>query len=184
MVKFSKLHKLSRPRQQEILISFCKALAAIKNSQEAAQFLKDLLSEQEAEMLAKRLEIARFLLEGKTYGEIQIELKVSHGTVARVSTWLSTSGEGYRLIIQRTPEEKERKETIKEIYDRFSWRNIKRRYRSKFWLQLALEEMAKTANKKQKEKLLSILSRFGEKSKIYDELNVLLREEYRPKVGK
>lgn len=178
MAKFSKFHKLPKFKQQELLIGFCKALATIKNSQEAAQFLKDLLSEQEAEMLAKRLEIARLLLEGRNYGEIQTELKVSHGTVARVSAWLATSGEGYRLVVQRTP--KEKKESLGEIYDPFSWRNIKRRYRSHFWLELAIEEMAKMANKKQKEKLLSILSRFGEKSKIYDELNTILKEEYKP----
>lgn len=184
MSKFSKLHKLSKRKQQELLISFCKALAAINNSQEAAQFLKDLLSEQEAEMLAKRLEIARFLLIGKTYGEIQKELKVSHGTIARVSAWLATSGEGYRLVIRRTPKEKRKKEPIEKLYDPFSWRNIKRRYRGKFWLQFALEEMVKMANKKQKDRLLLILSRFGEKSKIYDELSTLLKEEYKAKTDR
>src|SRR3989344_2228694 len=106
MAKFSRIPKLSQREQEELLIGFCKALATLKTQEEAAQFLKDLLSKQEAEMLAKRIEIARLLIKGFTYENIKKALKVSYGTVARVSEWLATSGEGYRLVVSRIKEER------------------------------------------------------------------------------
>src|SRR3989344_7060454 len=106
MAKFSRISKLSPAEQETLLVGFCKALVELKTAEEAAHFLKDLLSRQEAEMLAKRIEIARLLIKGFTYSEIQKFLRVSHGTDARVSQWLATSGEGYRLVVSRVKQEK------------------------------------------------------------------------------
>ena len=139
MAKFSKASKLSPQEQQMLLVSFCKALVELRTPEEAAQFLRDLLSKQEAEMLAKRIEIARLLIKGLTYGEIGKILRVSHGTVARVSQWLATSGEGYRLIVNRVkPEKSEQQEYIEELEKPVSWRNIKRRHPLYFWPYLIL----------------------------------------------
>jgi uncharacterized protein YerC len=71
MAKFPRIPKLSKQEQEKLLIGFCKALVELRTPEEAAHFLKDLLSKQEAEMLAKRIEIARLLIEGLTYENIQ-----------------------------------------------------------------------------------------------------------------
>ena len=107
MAKFPRISKLSKKEREELLLEFCEALVAIKNLKEAASFITDLLGKQEIEMLAKRLKIAKLLLEGNKYGEISDELKVSFGTIARINLWLKTSGEGYRLITKRTGRRKE-----------------------------------------------------------------------------
>lgn len=101
MAKFPRISKLSKKEQEELILEFCEAFVAIKNTREAASFVKDLLGRQEIEMLAKRLKIAKLLLEGKKYGEIGDELRVSFGTIARVNLWLKTSGEGYRIFFGR-----------------------------------------------------------------------------------
>ena len=44
-------------------MDFSIVLSQIKKPLEAVQFIKDLMSEQEARMLAKRLKIAEMLLE-------------------------------------------------------------------------------------------------------------------------
>ena len=182
MAKFSKISKLSPQEQQILLVSFCKALVELKTPEESAQFLKDLLSRQEAEMLAKRIEIARLLIKGDTYGQIQRSLRVSHGTVARVSQWLATSGEGYRLIVSRVkPEKNAQQEFIEELGKPVSWKSIKRRYSGYFWPDLILEEFVRGAKKRQKERMEKILSQFDKKSEVFERLQVLLREEYRPK---
>ena len=183
MAKFSKASKLSPQEQQMLLVSFCKALVELRTPEEAAQFLKDLLSKQEAEMLAKRIEIARLLIKGLTYGEIGKILRVSHGTVARVSQWLATSGEGYRLIVNRVkPEKSEQQEYIEELEKPVSWRNIKRRHPLYFWPDLILEEFVRNARKSQKERMRKILAQFDTKSEVFDKLQLLLRQQYgRPK---
>lgn len=182
MAKFSRIPKLTKQKQEQLLISFCRVLAVLKTPEEAAQFLKDLLSRQEAEMLAKRIEIARLLIEGQTYEHIRNMLKVSHGTIARVNQWLATSGEGYRLIVKRVkPEKTEQQEFIEELEKPISWKQIKRRYPMYFWPELLLEEFVKKAKKHEKERMNKILSRLDNKSEVFERLNVLLREEYRKK---
>lgn len=182
MAKFSRISKLNKQEQEQLLISFCRALAALKTPEEAAQFLKDLLSRQEAEMLAKRIEIARLLIEGKTYEHITSMLKVSHGTIARVNQWLATSGEGYRLIAERVkPEKTAQQEFIEELEKPVSWKQIKRRYPMYFWPELLLEEFVKKAKKHEKERMNKILGRLDDKSEVFERLNLLLREEYRKK---
>lgn len=183
MAKFSKISKLSLREQQALLVGFCKVLVELKTPEEAAQFLKDLLSKQEAEMLAKRIEIARLLIKGLTYGEIQRLLRVSHGTVARVSQWLATSGEGYRLVVSRVkPEKTEQQEFAEELEKPVSWRNIKRRHAMYFWPDLILEEFVKGAKRRQKERMEKILSQFDKKTELFDKLHFLLKAQYsRPK---
>src|SRR3989344_4225178 len=111
MAKFLYKSKLSKEDQDELLMNFCDSLSSIKNSKEAAQFLKDLLSPQEAEMLAKRVKVAELLLAGWSYKRITDYLKVGEGKVARISEWLKLTGDGYRLITIRLKEK--RKERLK-----------------------------------------------------------------------
>lgn len=182
MAKFSRISKLSPQEQQILLVTFCKALVELKTPEEAAQFLKDLLSRQEAEMLAKRIEIARLLINGYTYGEIGKVLKVSDGTIARVSQWLATSGEGYRLVANRVkPEKTAKQELIEELEKPVSWKNIKRNHAIYFWPDLILEEFVKGAKKREKERMEKILSQFDRKSEVFQKLQELLKEEYRSK---
>ena len=106
MAKFSYKSKLTKEEQEEFLMDLCDAISSVKNSREAAQFLKDLLSPQEAEMLAKRVKVAELLLAGWSYKRIIEYLKVSEGTVARISEWLKLTGNGYRMIIARLKEKR------------------------------------------------------------------------------
>lgn len=182
MAKFSRASRLSKSEQEKLLIGFCKAIVELKTPEEAAHFLKDLLSRQEAEMLAKRIEIARLLINGLKYEDIQKLLRVSQGTIARVSLWLATSGQGYRLVVNRVkPEKTEEQEFIKELEKPVSWKQIKRRYPSYFWPELILEEFVKNAKKKQKERMRVVLSEFDKKSETFEKLQVLLKKEYKPR---
>ncbi len=70
MAKISK--KLSKEDVAKFFYKLCLAIAEMKSPQEAANFLRDLLSFQEAEMIAKRLKIAQLLIEGDTYEEIKL----------------------------------------------------------------------------------------------------------------
>ena len=156
-------------------MEFCEAFVAIKNIEEAASFLKDLLGKQEIEMLAKRLKIAKLLLEGKRYEEIQEELKVSHGTIARVNLWLKTSGEGYRLIVKRT-KKRERSEVelmVGETLNRYI--HARSAY---YWPYLLWEELVKNLGKRKKKRLQEILAESEDKEKIYQEFNEILKEAY------
>lgn len=177
MAKFSRFPKLSSKERQKLMIDFCDCLSTLKNGEEAAKFLADLLGPQEAEMLAKRLKIAELLLRGKSYQEIRGELKSSFSTIARVNTWLNLSGEGFKMVLARKPKNQSRAPTDEEKYDPFSWHNIKRRYSTYFWPQLLVEEILKQSDENHKRKIITILQSMGNKSKIFTrEINKALYE--------
>jgi len=106
MAKFSNPSKLPEKERENLIANFCLALAQLNNVMDVSQFLKDLLSVQEMEMLAKRLKTASLLLDGWTYAKISQELKMASNTIARVHEWLKVSGEGYRLVTEKLSREK------------------------------------------------------------------------------
>lgn len=97
------LERLSRNDQLELMFDLINSFRAVRNPIETANFLQDLLTAREIKNLAKRLRIAKLLLNNVTYEEIVRTVHVSYATIAKVSTWLSQGGEGFRNVIARLP---------------------------------------------------------------------------------
>lgn len=168
--------KLSRDEREYLFVELCYVLSRTSNIKEAAELLRDLLTEQEIEMISKRLSVADLLLDGLTYGEIQRVLKVSNTTIARVHEWIKVAGSGLRLAKEKLKKYKEKERKALRIEADFSsWKKMKRRYPMYFWPQLVLEEIIKNANKKQKEKIRNILKQSKQKTKLYVQLDRILR---------
>ena len=86
-----------KSRMYEILVG---SVAKAQKKGDVVNFLTDLLSPPEREMLAKRLAIAYLLVREKyTHREISNILKVGLGTIQRVSRVLEDEGSGYSKII-------------------------------------------------------------------------------------
>ena len=49
-------------------------------------------------MLARRLQVARLLMNGYTYEDIEKEMKVINTTIAKVQTWLNLYGDVTELL--------------------------------------------------------------------------------------
>lgn len=76
-----------------------KACTMLKTSEDAGNFLRDLLTPAELSEFANRLEIARLLTTGKSYLDIAKEVGVSTTTVTRVSQWLHDGCGGYEKVL-------------------------------------------------------------------------------------
>lgn len=178
MAKFSRGSKLTPAKRQELVLAFCQAIQSLKSDEEVAKFLTDLLSPQEVEMLAKRLQIAEQLLANKKYDDIRASIKVSFGTIARVATWLGMSGEGFKIVISRKkPPKKEL--SLQEKYDPYSNYNFKRRYSQYYWPQLLIEKLLKDSDQKHKQKLFTILGSIEIKKEMFTpEFNKELFKEF------
>ena len=172
--------RISKGTQQELLTDFCEALLSIKTADEAVKFLTDLLTKSEVIMLAKRIKIAKLLIEGEDYKTIEGILKVSHGTIAKVAAWLAEAGEGFRLITERTKKEKPKPPTSWD-YAMQEWKPLKRRYPLMFWPQLLIEEVIVNANRKQREKIKRAVEKLDHKSKLYRQINKILIQNFSDK---
>lgn len=175
MAKFEK-EKLSKEEVGKLFYFLCEAVAGTRNPEEAAAFLKDLLSYGEMEMIAKRLKIAALLEKGMTYDGIMEKLKTSPTTIARIHEWLGTSGEGFRMAMKRTTAEEKLTKQAGAV-GRTDWHSLKKRYVSYYWPELLLEEIIVSANKRQREKLARVmkeLEKAKEKPAVYVHIRRLL----------
>ena len=174
MSKFSKHSRLARDEEQGLLLDFFQSLATLRGFREAAQVFQDLLSRAELTMLAKRLKIAKLLLDNITYQEISRQLKVSTQTIARVNIWLQESGDGFRLMFDRT---KNKLSAHKKVAAG-RWSAIKRRYPIYFWPELLVREIMGIANKRQKQRLRNVITNLNLKDKRYRELQKMINYKY------
>jgi TrpR-related protein YerC/YecD len=159
MAKFSKITKPSESEVIDLLKDFFESLAIVRGPQELSKVLSDLLTRQELIMIAKRLKIAKLLLEGNTFHQTLKKTRTSTATIARVSVWLNSSGEGYRLVHQRrSTREKQEPAVI--------WRTLKKRYPVYFWPQLLTGKIAEQISERERQQLRKILKLLEDKSHI------------------
>lgn len=154
---------LTAKQRKEIVLNLCRAMTTLRSSQEMADALSDLLTPKEIETIAKRLQIAEFLVKGEGYDVIRKSLNVGYSTIARINTWLNVSGEGFRMMLTR---KKQSPKIVPESerYDPMSWYNIKRRYSLNFWPQLLLDELVRNADTAEKKKIEAALEKISMKA--------------------
>ena len=79
---------VTNTEQKELVGEFCRTIATLKDADQVERFFTDLLSDTEILMLARRIRIARLLLEGNSYTKIADTIGASPNTVANVHRWL------------------------------------------------------------------------------------------------
>lgn len=105
------------------LNSFWSLITLLENKDQVKSFLKDLLTHTEMKMLAKRIQIAKMLLEGYDYRAIRNYVKVTDPTISKISNILATDGEGLKTAVgflQKIESQIEKR--------RFSGKPLKERY--------------------------------------------------------
>ena len=80
---------------------FFKAIISLKTEKECEMFFDDICTIQELEAIAQRFEVAKLLVEGKSYVDINKETGASTATICRVSKCINYGEGGYKTAIQR-----------------------------------------------------------------------------------
>jgi len=111
------LKKEVKERIDELL---WEVIGSLRSKEETENFFRDLLSPTEEIMLSKRLAIALMLLKKYDYRTISDVLKVSTGTVGKISLWLKHEGEGYRRVLEKIIAKEKWEELWEKIDERIS----------------------------------------------------------------
>lgn len=82
------------------LTKLYQVLAELRDPQEVARLLRDLLTLEELQEAGRRFGVARRLSDGETQRSIAAETGVSTATVSRVNSWLHHGTGGYGLALQ------------------------------------------------------------------------------------
>jgi len=138
MTKISRI-KVDARHLSFFINNFWNLVTLLENKDQVAGFLKDLLTHTEMKMFAKRIQIAKMLLEGYGYQAIRNYVKVTDSTIARISNVLGIEGNGLKIAISSLQKieseiEKERM-TIGP--------NLKKRYPSYFLPEIIADEIGK-----------------------------------------
>ncbi len=78
-----------------------KSVLKLETLEEAYKFFDDLMTVNEIQSLAQRLEVARMLTKGFTYNQIETETGASTATISRVKRSLNYGNDGYKLALDR-----------------------------------------------------------------------------------
>lgn len=84
----------------------CKSFLSLQNTEEVYSFLEDIATIGEIRALSQRLEVARLLSEGFTYPQIAQQTGASTATISRVKKFLEYGADGYKLVLERTKDDK------------------------------------------------------------------------------
>ncbi|MCF6094474.1 YerC/YecD family TrpR-related protein [Microaerobacter geothermalis] len=79
-----------------------QSILSLKTVEECYQFFDDLCTVNELQSMAQRLEVARMLIKGYTYNQIEMETGASTATISRVKRCLNYGNDGYRMALERT----------------------------------------------------------------------------------
>ncbi|NLB39280.1 MAG: hypothetical protein GX810_08560 [Clostridiales bacterium] len=88
-------------RDDQDLKQFLKAVLTLENEQEALRFFQDVCTIKELTDMAKRLEAARMLAQGKNYREVTQATGMSTATISRVNRCLVYGEGGYRDALKK-----------------------------------------------------------------------------------
>lgn len=94
-------HLIDKKERYKIIGDFFEIVSNFRAKKEVIDFFVGLLTPSEALMMARRIQIARMLLEEKNYDAIRRELKVGFSTITKTDQWLNNRGDEYSLWIKK-----------------------------------------------------------------------------------
>jgi len=90
-----------RDGHNEELDALFEAFLMMEDKEDCYNLFSDMFTDQEMVSFARRLQVAKMLLNGATYSMIQEQIPVSSATITRINTVLQYGEGGYRRIVER-----------------------------------------------------------------------------------
>ena len=101
---------MNKKLKTEAVDHLFQAILALESVEECYSFFEDVCTVNELLSFSQRYEVAKMLLEKKTYLEIAEKTGASTATISRVNRSLNYGSDGYDMIFARLEAGKEEKE--------------------------------------------------------------------------
>ena len=102
---------MSKNIRTEAVDHLFEAILCLKDKEECYTFFEDVCTINEILSLSQRFEVAKMLVEKKTYLDISDKTGASTATISRVNRSLNYGCDGYRMVFERMGIEMEEKES-------------------------------------------------------------------------
>ncbi len=126
-----KVSSIPKKERMKVVGDFFDVVHGLKTKSDTIDFLVGLLTSSESLMLARRIQVARQLIKGKTYDEIRKKIKVSYQTINGVEQWMNARDGAYKKILlkwMKREQEKIQRTTRGSKSSRRSYGNLLDRY--------------------------------------------------------
>ncbi len=80
------------------------AILTLRDREDCYRFFEDICTINEIHAIAQRLQVAKMLMEKKTYNEIEDETKASTATISRINKCIVYGADGYKRVLERLAE--------------------------------------------------------------------------------
>ena len=105
---FSKRSKgMSKKIRTEAVDHLFEAILCLENKEECYIFFEDVCTINELLSLSQRFEVARMLMDKRTYLDISEKTGASTATISRVNRSLNYGNDGYEMVFARMDKKKE-----------------------------------------------------------------------------
>lgn len=95
-----KTYEVDSKERYQIIGDLFEVITGLKNKKEVIDFFIGLLTPSESLMLARRVQVAKLLIEGENYETISKKLKVSYQTITKTDRWLHSGNDKYDLWLE------------------------------------------------------------------------------------
>lgn len=124
-----KPHNINPKEKYQAIDSLFNVISKLKTKHEIVDFFLGLFTQSESLMMARRRQVARMLLDGKGYEEIQKKLKVASQTINAVDKWLHKGDEKYISWLKSRIVNKERKKdknisSYENLLNKYPYHNL------------------------------------------------------------
>lgn len=86
-----------------------EAILSLETQEECYRFFEDLCTVKEIKAMSQRYEVARLLIQKKTYSEIEESTGASTATISRINRTLQFGADGYAVVLSKLAAEEEKK---------------------------------------------------------------------------
>jgi len=88
-------------KKEPKLTALLETILKLETIDEAYDFFEDLCTINEIKDMSDRLEVAKLLMEGETYEQIEAKTKMSSATISRVNRCLQYGSGGYKKLLSK-----------------------------------------------------------------------------------
>ena len=98
---------MSKKIRTEAVDELFEAILCLKDKEECYTFFEDVCTINELLSLSQRFEVAKMLMDKRTYLDISEKTGASTATISRVNRSLNYGNDGYDMVFKRMEEKKE-----------------------------------------------------------------------------
>ena len=93
-------YQIDQKEKYVVVNDMFEVVSSLKNKKDISSFFLGLLTPSEALMVARRIQVAKMIIDGHSYEEIRKKLGVGNSNIQQIDRWIHGDGEDFTNLIK------------------------------------------------------------------------------------